>query len=71
MAEHVPASAEPPCRLPGTILAHPGTEYQPIHPILVVEAEAGPLVERSVHAWAAAPGRNAVAGTNCPFKLLG
>lgn len=38
-------TGEPPRRLPGAILGHPGTEYQPVHPELVVEAEAEPTVE--------------------------
>jgi ATP dependent DNA ligase-like protein len=44
VAEYVSSTGEPLRRLPGAILGHPGTEYQPVHPHLVVEAEAEPTV---------------------------
>jgi hypothetical protein len=45
VADHVSSTGEPPRRLPGAVLGHPGTEYQHVHPRLVVEAEAEPTVE--------------------------
>lgn len=45
VADQVSSTGEPLRRLPGAILGHPGTEYQPVHPTLVVEAEAEPTVE--------------------------
>jgi ATP-dependent DNA ligase len=45
IADRVRLTGEPARRLPGAILGHPGTEYQPVHPELVVEVEAEPTVE--------------------------
>lgn len=45
IAQQISITGEPPQRLPGAVLGHPGTEYQPVHPQLVVEAEAEPTVQ--------------------------
>lgn len=39
-ARHVTPTGEPRRQLPTTVLGHEGSEYQPVHPTLVVEAEA-------------------------------
>ena len=39
-ARHVTPTGEPRRRLPTTVLGHEGSEYQPVHPTLLVEAEA-------------------------------
>jgi ATP-dependent DNA ligase len=43
-ARHVTPTGEPVRRLPGTILGHPGAEYLPVLPTLVVEIEADPTI---------------------------
>ena len=42
--DHTMPTGEPVSRLPGTVLGHPGAEYLPVHPTLVVEAEADPTI---------------------------
>lgn len=42
--QHVTSAGEPRQQLPGGILGHEGTEYQPVQPTLVVEAETQPTV---------------------------
>jgi hypothetical protein len=42
--DHITTSGQPRTQLPGGILGQPGTEYQPVNPTLIVEAETEPTV---------------------------